>query len=86
MTDTSYMVMDYPEPPYRPEDEPRECSCGYPFGEDGAFLVDGEWVCAQCFMDCLDVNYTPEELADALGFDHISKEDAEYGHTQTFAG
>lgn len=79
MTDTSYMVMDYPEPPYRPEDEPRECSCGYPFGEDGAFLVDGEWVCAECFREYLESAFTLADLAVELGFRHCSREAAEYG-------
>lgn len=80
MTDTSYMVMDYPEPPKRPQEEPRECSCGYPYDRDGAFLVDGVYVCTACFLDWVESNCTPGDLADALGIDNISQEAAEYGH------
>lgn len=79
MSDTSYMVMDYPEPPYRPEDEARDCLCGNHFNDDGAFLIGGEWVCSECFREYLEGAFTLADLAVEIGFKHCSREAAEYG-------
>ncbi len=79
MTDTSYMVTDYPEPKGN-EPEPRECTCGNPYDKSGAFFIDGLWCCAACLREEVFTNFTPVDLAEALGFRHISKEAAEYGN------
>lgn len=79
MTNTSYMVRDYPEPTYDPDIEPRECACGNPFDDDGAFLLGGEWVCAECFREYLESEMSLADIAVELGYRHCSREAAEYG-------
>lgn len=79
MTDTSYMVYDYPEPRYDPADEPRECACGNHFDDNGAFCLSGEWVCAECFREHLESEMSLADIAAGLGYRHCSREAAEYG-------
>lgn len=72
MSDTSYMVYDYPDPPEYDEILCDECNL-----EMGAtaFSVEGRWICSNCFRDYIDNYYGPEELADELGFDYRHVED-----------
>lgn len=78
-SDTSYMVWDYPAPPYDPDTEARDCACGEHFGADGAFLVGGEWCCAQCFREYLSDCYTLPDIAHALQIETRTQEEATYG-------
>lgn len=72
MSGTSLNVYDYPDPPEPPEILCDECK--EPIGPDGAWSVEGRWICAECMAEYLKTNYSPAELADELGFQHVSIE------------
>ena len=57
----------YPVEPYFPPECP---CCGDPM--DTEYLIDGEWVCRECFEEWLDVQFSsnPDVLAGKLGIEH----------------
>jgi len=71
MSDTSWNVNDYPEPP--PEIPEPECPrCGWGLSDE-VFELDGEYVCAECFKEYLK-ELGLEYIADELKINHKSKE------------
>lgn len=69
-------VHDYPEPP--PEKPPIVCDgCGEPIGEDGAWRIDGEYLCRECADRYIDDNFSTWELAEALDIPHYDLFDLE---------
>lgn len=71
MTDTSYMVHDYPDPPEY--NAPACPSCGYE-QSDELYYIKGQWVCEDCF-DTYVNELGRDGLADELGVDHKRRED-----------
>ena len=59
----------YLRPPYR---EPRSIKCAYCdkelSGDDETIDYDGDYVCAECFMDQLQEDLLIGEIAKKLGF------------------
>jgi len=69
MSDTSYMVYDYPDPP---EEELICCPlCGEETSEE-VYEVGDVFVCEFCFRSYIE-DKTPEELAEMLGIRHKSR-------------
>lgn len=69
MSDTSYMVYDYPDPPAE------EVVCCPWCGEDTSdevYEIDGNYVCEDCFKDYIE-DKTLEELAEMIGIRHKSR-------------
>ena len=64
----------YPDEPYFPPECPR---CGDPM--DTEYLIDGEWVCRECFEEWLDELFSndPDRIADALSIPHRRTENGE---------
>lgn len=76
MSDTSYMVHDYPD---QPEYDEYVCEdCGEPIEDDDVFSVSCMMVCEDCFWKYIKDNYTAVELARDL--------DIEYGKMEDFYG
>lgn len=74
MSDTSYMVYDYPEPIERPAP-----LCGFCPEElgDKAFEVEGNHICDECFKEWLREQEL-EALARSMGIRVINTEDLEH--------
>ena len=69
MSDTSYMVYDYPDPP---EEEVICCPwCGEETSDE-EYEIDGMFVCESCFKGYLE-DMTADELAEMLGIRHKSR-------------
>ena len=64
----------YPDTPHFAPECPR---CGDAM--DTAYLIDGEWQCAECFEEWLDELFTsdPARIADALSIQHRRTENGE---------
>ena len=64
----------YPDTPHFPPECPR---CGDAM--DTAYLIDGEWQCAECFEEWLDEQFTTnaDRIADALFIPHRRTDDGE---------
>ena len=70
MSDTSYMVYDYPSPPM---EQPVPCCpmCGDEMSEE-VYEMEGVYICENCFNDYIE-ELTKEELADLMGVRHKSR-------------
>lgn len=74
MSDTAYMVYDYPEPIHKPAP-----LCGHCTGELGekAFEVEAEHICDECFKEWLK-GQDLEDIARDMGIRVINTEDLEH--------
>lgn len=73
------MILEHPDITYalrtgypRPVREPRSIKCAYCdkelSGDDETIDYDGDYVCAECFMDQLQADLLIGEIAKKLGF------------------
>lgn len=72
MSDTAWGVYDYPEPP--PEPPVPECAYCEMALTDEVYELYNDIVCQKCFEEQILEEIGWEGIADALGFQHMTRE------------